>query len=343
MRKAFGYVLLGLGVFALVLTALLPTVVADRSKKLPLDVNVTLHSSGTATVLDASTLEPKQVNLKATQIVRSDSKSSDGTNTVMFETLCIVIVEGNTPDCVQAPDPRLLSATTDRVAVSRKTAEAVNIAKYNEQINGKSTMPNGDAVRHEGVDYTWPIGAQKKTYMFFQPDLNKAFPATYQGTDKISGLTVYKYVSDTGTQPYKVQGLLDGTYTDTRTVWVEPQTGVIIKGTEHQVQRITDVNDPTGPGTLALDATLGFDQSAINTEAKLAKDGISKLRLVELWLPLITGILGVAAIVGAYFLLRSRRPAGGGDGEGEGRHNAPTPDDAPNYNEPPVWAGSSQT
>lgn len=342
MRKAFGILLIGVGVFGLVLTILLPTVVADRSKKLPLDVDVTLHSSGTASLLDSTTLEMKQVKLRATQIVRTDTSRSDGTNTTMFETLCIVIVEGDTPDCVRAPDPRLLSATTDRVAVNRKSAEAVNDPKYQEQLNGKSTY-YGKPVHHVGVDYTWPIGAKKQTYMFFQPDLNHAYPATYQGTDKIAGLTVYKYHSETGTQPYKVQGLLDGTYTDTRDVWIEPRTGVIIKGSEHQVQRINDPSELTGQGRLVLDANLAFDQSAIDTEAKLAKDGIKKLQLAELWGPLATGILGAAALVGAYFLLLRRSAAGGdGDGGDEGRHDQPTPDDAPNYEEPPVWAGSSE-
>jgi hypothetical protein len=343
MRKAFGIVLVGVGIFALVLTVLLPTAVLSKSKKFPLDVDVTLHSTGSATLLDPETLQDKQVNLRATQIVRTDSKASDGTNTTMFESLCIVIVEGDTPDCVRSPDPRLLSATTDLVVANRKTLEAVNGTKYPEQINGKSTMPDGTPVRHVGLSYNWPLDTKKKTYMFFQPDLNHAYPATYEGTDKVAGLTVYKFHSETGTQPYMVQGLLKGTYTDTRDVWIEPRTGVIVKGSEHQVQRIEDPTELTGQGRLALDATLAFDNKAIDTQAKLAKDGIKKLRIVELWGPLVTGILGVLALVGAYFLLRPRGGSGRGDGDGEGRRGHPTPDDTSNYNEPPVWAGSSQT
>jgi hypothetical protein len=343
MRRGIGFVLIGVGIFALVLTVLLPTVVLSRSKKFPLDVDVTLHSTGTATLLDSHTLKNKQVDLRATQIVRTDSKASDGTNTTLFETLCIVIVQGETPDCVRSPDPRLLNATTDRVVVNRKTLEAVNGTKYNEQINGKSTMPDGTPVHHVGLDYNWPLDTKKQTYMFFQPDLNHAYPATYQGTDKVAGLTVYKFHSETGTQPYMVQGLLKGNYTDTRDVWIEPHTGVIIKGTEHQVQRIYDPTELTGQGRLALDATLTFDDKAIDTQADLAKDGIKKLNIVKLWGPLVTGVIGVLALVGAYFLLRRRSPAGGGDGGGEGRHDQPIPDGDSNHAEPPLWAGSSQT
>lgn len=342
MRKGFGYLLLALGVFALVLTVLLPTVVVNKSKKTPLDLNITQVSSGPGKILDPATLQTKDVQLRATRVVKTDTSASNGTNTTVIETLCIVIVEGTTPNCVTKDDPqhRLLSVSRDRVTADRKSAESVHVAKYGEFVENFGKVDT--SVRHVGLSYKWPIDAKKQTYQFFQPDVEKAFPAIYSGTDKIAGLTVYKYVSDTGTQPYKVLGTLDGTYNDTRTVWVEPRTGAIIKGVEHQVQHITDTNDPTGPGVLALDTTLTFDQSAIDDQAKYAKDKINQLKMAQVWGPLITGILGVAALVGAYFLLRTRRSAGGDSG-GEGRHGHPAPDDDPNYADPPVWAGSSQT
>jgi hypothetical protein len=342
MRKGFGYLLLGLGFFALVLTVLLPTVVVSKSKKTPLDLNITQVSSGPGKILDSATLQTKEVQLRATRVVKTDTSASNGTNTTVLETLCIVIVDGNTPNCVTKDDPqqRLMSVSRDRVTADRKNAESVHVAKYGEFVENFGKVDT--SVRHVGLSYKWPIDAKKQTYQFFQPDVEKAFPAVYSGTDKIAGLTVYKYVCDTGTQPYKVLGTLDGTYNDTRTVWVEPRTGAIIKGIEHQVQHITDTNDPTGPGILALDTTLTFDQSAIDYQANYAKDKINQLKMAQVWGPLITGILGVAALVGAYFLLRTRR-AGGGDSGGEGRHGHPAPDDDPNYADPPVWAGSSQT
>ena len=329
MRKASGVVLVGLGLFALVLTILLPTVVVDRSKKTPLDLNITQVSSGPAKVLDVNTNQVKDVRLQATRVVKTNSHFSNGSKTTVFETLCIVISQGNnTPKCVRAPDPRLLSVTTDQVTADRRSAESVHVAAWNENINGKPAT-------HTGLSYKWPIDAKKKTYQFFQPDLGKAFPAVYQGTSTIKGLKVYKYVSATGVQPYKVQGLVDGTYDDTRTVWVEPRTGAIINGVEHQVQKI-------GGTQLALETTLSFEQSAIDFQANYAQGKIDKLKQAQLWGPLILGIVALASFIGAYFLLR-RRSSGGTDGEGERRHDQPTPDDDPNFAEPPVWAGSSQT
>ena len=258
----------------------------------------------------------------------SDSSASDGTNTTINESLCIVIVQGDTPDCMRSTDPRLLSVTTDRVISNRKSSEAVHIAKYKENVNGDET------VRHSGLGYTWPIDAKKKTYQFFAPDLEKAYPAVYKGTSKLKGLTVYEYVCDAGTQPYQVQGLFPGTYTDTRTVWVEPKTGVIIKGSEHQVQAFTN-------GQVALDTTLTFDQKAQTFEANYAKDKIKTLRLAQIWGPIVMGLLGVLALAGGVVLLRAGRGSGG-DSDGGRRHG--TPDNTPAYeDEAPVNSGNSQT
>jgi DUF3068 family protein len=327
MRKASGAVLIGLGLFAAVLAILLPTVVVDRSKKTPLDLDITQISTATgAKVLDPATNELRTVTLRATRIVKTDSHASDSKNTTVFETLCVVIVQGKTPNCVKAPDPRLLSVTTDRVTADRRTAESVHVAKWNENVNGKPA-------RHSGMTYKWPIDTKKKDYTFYMPDLLKAFPATYEGTDRAGGLKVYKFVVKSGVQPYKVNGLFDGTYDDVTTAWVEPLTGAVIYGEERQIQKLAD-------GTLVLDALFKFDKSAVDYQAKFSKDEIDKLRLAQIWAPIGLAVIAVASFVGAYFLLRRR--TAGGEPEGQGRHTDPAPDDDSDRAEPPVWAGSSQ-
>lgn len=329
MRRILGSVLIGLGLFGIVLAILLPTVVVSGSKKTPLDLNITLHSTGSAQVLNAATGKVADVDLRATRIVRTDSKASDGTNTTVVETLCTVIVQGNTPDCLPSTDPRLLSITTDRVTSDRRSAEAVHVAKYKENINGDTSK------RHKGMAYKWPIDAKKKTYQFYEPDLAEAFPAVYKGTSKIKGLTVYEYVCDTGTQRYQVQGLFPGTYTDTRTVYVEPQTGAIIKGVEHQVLALAS-------GQVALDTTLTFDQKAIDYQAHFAKDKIKALHLAQIWGPIVVGVLGIVALIGGIALLRARRGSAG-DPDGEPGRGRPTPDDTPAYDDTALLSDNSQT
>ena len=312
MRRAIGVVLVGLGVFSIVLAVLFPTVVVPRTKKIPLNTNVTVIATGPGKVLDASTGQLKDVTLRATQIVRSDTSASDSTNTTQNESLCIVIVQGVTPNCVAAPDPRLLSVTTDRVTFSRTTAEAVHVDGWNEAVNGDTT------VRHTGLAYEWPIDSKKKTYQFYQPDVKAAFPAAFVRSEKINGLNTYVYVSDTGTQPYKIQGLLDGTYTDKRTVWVEPKTGVILKGQETQVQTLAN-------GQVALSTTLTFDDASIASLTKTAKDAIKTLTLASVWAPIVLATIGLASLIGGWLLLRAR---GQGPSDGGGRRGA---DQVPPY------------
>lgn len=338
MRRIIGTVLIGLGVAGIVLAVLFPTVVVSGSKKTPLDLDITQISSGPAKVFDSATNQVKDENLRAIRIVRSDTKASDDKNTTVNESLCIVAnVPGDNPQCLKAPDPRLLSVTTDRVTTDRKTAEAVHVPEWNEAVNGDTS------VRHQGLAYKWPIDAQKKTYLFYQPDVKQAFPAVYKGESKIRGLKVYQYVSETGDVPYKIQGLFDGTYNDTRTVWVEPRTGAIIDGVEHQVQTLAD-------GQVALDTTLRFDKSAIDYQSNFAKDKIKALQMAQIWAPIVCGVLGIAALVGGILLLRSRGTSTGGDEGGQGRHTTPPPTEPPGYGETPegsaptqTYAGSSQT
>jgi Porin PorA len=331
VRRIVGIVLVGLGFFGIVLAVLFPTVVVSGSKKTPLDLDMTIHATGPAKVLDSTTNQLKDVTLRATQIVRTDTHASDGTYTTVNEGLCIVIVDGTTPDCLPSTDPRLLSVTTDRVTTDRKTGKAVHIAKYLEDVN-KDT-----SVRHDGFDYWWPIDSKKQTYAFYQPDLHASFPATYEGTSKLEGLTVYQYTSATGTHPYKVQGLFDGTYTDTRTVWVEPKTGNILKGTERQVQALAN-------GQVALDATLTFDNQTVHSQANYSKDKIKTLDMAQLWAPLACALLGIAGLIGGAYLLRSHgRHGRPGDDDGNGAKTTPPPDWQPNFDDTPHYAGSSQT
>jgi hypothetical protein len=79
---------------------------------------------------------------------------------------------------------------------------------------------------------------------------------------------------------------------------VDPVTGAIVKGVEHQVRTLAD-------GTTALDTTLTFNDAAVKSQAKQAKDGRSQITLLTVILPLILLVIGVLALIGAFLLLRS--------------------------------------
>jgi hypothetical protein len=338
MRKVSGFVLILLGALAVAAAILVPTAVLHHYKKTPLNIDVTQVSSGTAQLLDTKTMQLQKVPVRSTRTVKTDGHASDGKYTTLDEKLCTVVVQGPTPACLPISDPRYLSTTTDRVTSDRRTAESVHVARYAESVNGDRK------VEHVGLTYKWPIDTQKQTYRYFFSDLGRAFPATYQGTEKVAGLTTYKFVSQTGVQPYQVPtpaGLVPGSYEDRTTVWVEPETGAIINGTERQILKIINPVDPSGPKLTAIDVSLSFDKAAINDAAGEAKHARRLLDVAEFWAPLGLGVIALAAFVGAYFLLRPRRKSGGDDRQRLDRIGGPAPENHPDHAEPPVPAGSS--
>jgi len=83
---------------------------------------------------------------------------------------------------------------------------------------------------------------------------------------------------------------------------VDPLTGVIVKGIEHQVRTLTN-------GDIALDTTLTFNDDSVALQLKQAKDGHNKISQLTVTLPIVGLIVGIAAIVGGIVLGgRSKAP-----------------------------------
>lgn len=303
MRKTLIAVLVGLGVFGLLAAGLFRFYAPSRAEKTPLDLDVIQVATGPAKLLNAGTGQLEDTAFRATRRVRTDSAASDSKVTVVQETLCIVKDVDNPPECVDAADPqhRLVSFTTDRVAADRKTAQSVNDPKYATNIDGDTSAT------HTGLTYKWPFHAKKTSYKFFDPISRQAPDARFLGTEKLKGMTMYKYEAVIDKIDLPVGPGIPGSYADTRTVWVEPLTGAIVKGVEHQQRWLAD-------GTQALDTTLTFNQDAIDFQAKQASDGRAQIKQLTVILPLICLLIGLAALVGAFLLYRRS----GGDG-----HRAP--------------------
>ncbi len=296
MRKVLSTGLVFVGVFLLVLAALLAFYAPSRAVKTPLNLNIKQVATGPAQILNSTTGQVESTSLIATRRVRTDSAASNSSVTVVQETLCIVKNIGNPPECVDTNDSqgRLVSFTTDRVAADRKTGDAVNDAKYKENINGAPA-------KHVGLTYKFPFNAKKQTYPFFDPNSQIAADAKYQGTDKLFGMTLYRYQAVIDNVSLDVGPGIPGKYSDTRTVWVDPKTGTIVNGVEHQVRTLTS-------GQVALDTTLTFDQASQKYQADFAKNGAKKIFLLTVLVPIIALVLGLVALIAGLALAR-RRPA----------------------------------
>ena len=296
MRRFLGPVLLGLGVFLLVLAGMLRFFVADRVIVTPIDQYAQTVAPGPGSYLDPATLQERSGDLVAVRTLKADVAASNE-DTAVWD-VSVVLSTG---------DGTFVRATLDRVATDRRTAEAVNCC--GEAVDSVPT-------RHTGVSYKFPFNTQKKDYAFWDPNSKTALPAKFVSEDEVQGLTTYKFIQTVPAmqiQTQEVPGSLVGEtapsvqapvfYTTTRTVWVEPKTGVIVKGSE---QNKTTLRDSGGQDkTTVLQYDLTFDQATQRAQAQLAKDNIGKINLVTRWLPLLGLVLGIIFILAGLILMRA--------------------------------------
>src|SRR5215475_9783615 len=296
MRRITGLVLVGLGVF-LVSTAILARVyVLDQVRVTPIDQYAQTVGPGTGTYFDPPTLSEKQSDLVARRTLKGDVAASNETTGVWDVSVV-----------VQTADGALVRATIDRVAFDRKSGESVHCC--GEAVDAEPTP-------HEGMSYKFPFSTEKKTYQFWDVNSRRAFPAQYVSEEKIQGLTTYKFVQEIPTLELRKQegaGSLVGEppsfqppvmYSNTRTAWVEPTTGIIVKGNEQA--RTTLRNSAGEDKVTVLQADLTFNEDTQKAQAKLARDGITKINLVKWVVPIVGLVLGLAFVVVGLLLRRSR-------------------------------------
>lgn len=290
MRKIIGSVLLGLGAFLLVGALLASFWVPGQVKKTPLDVDSTTRLDGTADKLNPDTGKLETIPVKATSVTRADAERSDDKVIVWVNTTCLVIDEGDVPDCVDDKDPqkRLVSASEDVFATDRVTAMSVN---------GQYLT----AEEKEGLVNKFPFDTEKKTYPYWDGMLDAPVDATYEGTEEIDGLEVYKFHILVENEQAEVVEGTDGIYSQDKYIYVEPLTGAIVNQTQHEVRVLED-------GTKILDLDLGFTDDQVATGAQESKDNADKIRLLTETVPLVGYIAGgLALLIGLVLVLTGRK------------------------------------
>jgi hypothetical protein len=318
MRRVVGVLLIALGVFALTLAFSLRFVVVDRLALAPLDPDTETVAQGTGmTVFYAGSLKdpsiPRQrtdATLTARRVVQGDLKASEvevNGDVAMWWVGLVVEDERST----------LISAVEQHVCVDRRTAVAANPCSGKAIVEGSNQ--NTD-ITMSGLQYKFPFDTQKKDYAFFDITLRTATPIKYDGAEKINGLDTYRFVQTI--EPTKLEDrdvpgdLVGGSptesvkaqrwYQNVRTVWVEPYTGVIVKGQEESRQwlRAPDGRD----GQVLVAGTLTFTPQTIQNQVDNAEESKAKLRALKVIGPLVALLLGVVLVVlGVLLVVRGRR------------------------------------
>jgi hypothetical protein len=289
--------LIGLAAFCFVLAGVLAFWAPTHVIKTPLDKNATIRFTGEGELLNPATGQLRKVPIKVTKRIVVDTAASDDDNVVLVQSQCVVIATDNPPPCVKTSDPRFVSIDLDRVAMDRRSGEAVNDAKYKESLDGKP-------VKHVGLTYRFPFDTEKKTYQRFNGDVQKAFDAKYVGTTTVAGLKAYKFEVTTPKTASDVIPGVPGFYEDTATIFVEPETGSILAATDHQVRTLEN-------GQKAVEINVATGDTGAADNINNAKDGIDQIRLLTKTLPIVLVIIGVLAAVGAWLLGRRRNRGAG--------------------------------
>ena len=350
MRRALGLVLIALGAFLIVLAPLARWYVAPRLATAPLncsDESAICHdkvsrspSVGEARALfNPTTLQAfpnLPVKLNSDRTVAGDVYGSrQSGHTIYNESL---VTTAQVPNADGSGTTSLgLDAQTARVAFDGNTSELIDCCGANA---------DGAAFPKQAVGsimpYKFGFNTKAADVQYYDTVLNKALPMKYTGTEDVLGLKTYKFVQtipptkyDVLEVPLNLVGGADGsaykadrTYANTRTVWVEPVTGAIVKGQEVLQQALLG---PDGqPHLTLLDATLDFSAANVKASVQVAKDGKSKLQLLSTYLPIGALILGLLMVAGGILLIRRqagpRGTAAGSAGAGRGeRLTQPVP------------------
>lgn len=199
--------ILGFGAALLIAALLLSTYTASRITKIPLDIDSTLVSSGTAaTALDPASLATDRfvANTNVPVVQQQQFSTESGAETPSNADFVTLQVGTTMRRTDKQQDTGLLLAMVDTVTLNRKTAMAVssesNPAGSVQKPRGMDDTkpPTSIPLKHEGLSYRFPFDVEKKTYPYFDPIAQKAFDANYDGEEDVLGLTTFHFKQNVG-------------------------------------------------------------------------------------------------------------------------------------------------
>lgn len=302
MSRIYGRVLLGLGVFLVTLGALSRFYVYPALAVVPQGQDsVSTLVGPEANMFDAQTMSNITTTLTTkAHTVGDDAAAADAPDgTVVWKT------SSSTRDS----DGNIRSRSIERVAFDAVTGLAVDCCDtYSSEVEGEETP-----VTFKGLVYKFPFRTEKKDYTWWDSDAAKALPIRYVGVEDIEGVSTYKFVQTidpvvTGVSevPASILGLkqegnveAERTYSNVRTLWAEPRTGVVIKRTEQQYNTIRFKGEDL---LVTTDVATGYDDATVKANADTYGSKSTQLFLLYDLIPLLGLILGLLCLVGGLLL-----------------------------------------
>ncbi|RBY81168.1 hypothetical protein DQ239_00690 [Blastococcus sp. TF02-09] len=171
-------------------------------------------------------------------------------------------------------DGTLVDTRTTVVCLDRRSAEAEDCV--GEAVDGEPTDVRGLTVR-------FPADTQERDYDLWDPTSRQPLPARYVGAERLDGVQVYRFEQEVPEQVIRsvpVPGPLVAAGADeveaevvhrsTRTVLVEPVSGVVVSEEESPV---TALRSPDGAdGAVLLAGTFGWTEASVADALARAED-----------------------------------------------------------------------
>lgn len=330
MRRVVGFVLLGLGVFAVALGLLLRFYAYPQLAKVPLDnESLSVAEGDGVTALVVETVDGAPVpEVRDDLILRSTTYVTGDLTQPEVEADGDIAVYVEATRTVDETSGTTINASVRSLCLDRHTGEAVAPCEgqYIETQQGERETIDRDTVQQPGLSFKFPFGTEARDYGFYDLQVRKAVTARYDGEESVQGLDTYRYVmqvSNTKVGEREVPGTLVDRpaepsvtaslyYQSTRTLWVEPITGIIVVGQQEMTQELVPPGASPGEGTVVFDGLLRLNDATVNDNATKAEDAMGQIRLLTWW-PVFMWIGGGLLVVVALVLL-FLRPGRGGSG-----------------------------
>ncbi|MEP7192122.1 MAG: DUF3068 domain-containing protein [Actinomycetota bacterium] len=310
MRRVLGYVCLFLGALLLLVGIMAKPVLYHNLATVPLDQKTTLNSVGEhMSALEISKVGVKVINdatLENSKIVVGIPGKAKGNNA--FWQYVVVSKEA------KESGGKILDQSQEGVSFDRVSGEATNCCgDYKAAPTADDVNAINEEFKHSGLFFKFPFDTQKITYQWWDGDLGRTEPMKYLRTEKVQGVQTYVFQQKSGPEVYDKQKGLPGelfnankpvdanlVYQNTRTLYVEPNSGLIIKGVEQQNKRLEATGYTAVPITIG---TIGYTDATIKQNIKDLGSKGSQLGFINGPLTPIGIVLGLLLMVLGGFLV----------------------------------------
>lgn len=303
MRKVLPAIIMGVGAFLLVLGLLLKFYAYPQLAVVPLDQNTRqVVQDPNATFFDADNVEPGGGELTTVATVIGNPSASEQASDETGRDLAVWEL-GQKSD--NNDDDMPMTASQETVVFDRHTGEAVNCC-------GESL--NGQEIQHKGLVVKFPFDAQPSNdYQWWDGTTQQAYPVTYEATEELQGMEVYKYTMEVPLTKYMQQDLpgrlfggdakapavtADRYYSNKRTFWVDPVTGVVLDRTEEQHQEF----QYDGQTLDALNTVSRFTQETVDNNVEEYKSKSMLLKGVQSTFSIPLMVIGALLLLGGLLM-----------------------------------------